>query len=208
MFDCDTLGVHVVNHPIATALMHGLKSPLVATSANTSGFLSPTSAADVLAAFPQEEELLVLDGGDTFFGIESTIIDLTHNDVRVLRYGAISCVEIKKCLGEPVILPELFSDVAAEESQTLTLRLNAQAPYPEEAFLAFGPVEHKDLSCVAFLNLSYSGDLKEAACRLFSMLRQLKASGARTIAVMPIPSHGSGAAINERLVKFHQKLVI
>ncbi|MDR2416908.1 MAG: threonylcarbamoyl-AMP synthase [Holosporales bacterium] len=193
----DTLATHVVRHPAATALIKGLGLPLMATSANASGFLSPVNAADVIASFPQEKGLLVLDGGKTAFCIESTIIDLTQEEARVLRYGAISREEIEACLGSSVLPLE----ARPLESCSFALRLNAETPSPEEAFLAFGPVEG-DLSCAAFLNLSPSGNLEEASRNLFSMLKRLKASEASGIAVAPIPFYGLGAAINERLMKF------
>jgi L-threonylcarbamoyladenylate synthase len=196
-FKENALAARVVRHPTATALIEKLGTPLVATSANTSGFLSPVTAADVVAAFPQEETLLVLDGGKTMFGIESTIIDLTHEKARVLRYGVISCEEIAACLGDSIVSLESESS----ESCSFSLRLNAEVPFPEEAFLAFGSVK-RDFSCTAFLNLSPSGNLEEASRNLYPMLRQLRSSEAHGIAVMPIPFHGLGAAINERLMKF------
>jgi L-threonylcarbamoyladenylate synthase len=79
------------------------------------------------------------------------------------------------------------------------LRLNAPAPDPGEAFLAFGPGAPE--GAAAMCNLSPAGDLAEAAANFFAMLRELDSSGARSIAVMPIPAHGLGEAINDRLVR-------
>ncbi|MDR1910586.1 MAG: threonylcarbamoyl-AMP synthase [Holosporales bacterium] len=198
VFKDETLAIRVVHHPVATALTKELGAPFVATSANSSGCLSSTIAMDVMTAFSQDKDLLVLDGGKTPSGIESTIIDLTNDKVRVLRYGAISCEEIAACLD---VTLTRFERKTALKAQSYSLRLNAERPFPEEAFLAFGPVK-EELSCVALLNLSPSGDLKEASRNLFPMLRQLKDSGACSIAVMPIPLHDLGAAINERLMKY------
>ena len=72
--------------------------------------------------------------------------------------------------------------------------MNALAPEAGEVFLGFG-AHHRDGS----LNLSRSGDLTEAAANLFAMLRTLDASGAAGIAVAPVPEHGLGEAINDRL---------
>ena len=82
---------------------------------------------------------------------------------------------------------------------SLPLRLNVVEPLEREAFLGFGHVERSTL------NLSPSGDLAEAACNLFSMLRQLDTSEFSSIAVMPIPHEGLGLAINDRLSRAASK---
>ncbi|MDR0406961.1 MAG: threonylcarbamoyl-AMP synthase [Holosporales bacterium] len=197
-FKDSTIAIRVIDHPVATSLIHGLEAPLVASSANSSGFLSPTTAADVAGAFP-EEDLLILDGGQAHLGIESTILDLTHDNIRILRQGAVFCEAIEHCLGVSITSPE--TNTAEQGQNPLMLRLNAEIPHPDEAFLAFGHA-YTDFSCVAQLNLSPSGNLTEAAKNLFPMLRQLKSCKAQTIAVMPIPQRDLGMAINERLEKF------
>jgi L-threonylcarbamoyladenylate synthase len=89
--------------------------------------------------------------------------------------------------------------LASHYAPRAALRLAAAAAGPGEAFLAFGP--HAPPHDGPTLNLSPGGDLIEAAARLFSYLRQLDASGAAVIAVGPIPAHGLGEAINDRLAR-------
>jgi L-threonylcarbamoyladenylate synthase len=191
-FAAETIALRVVDHPIAAALMRSLGAPLLAPSANLSGDLSSTTAEDVAATFPG---ILVLDGGPTRLGLESTILDLSQREARLLRLGVITSDTLEACLGQPI-----FPPAAPQKGRSLTLRLNAEEPYPEEAFLAFGSCPTSP-SCVAMANLSPASDLEEAGRNLFPLLHQL-ASFAHSIAVAQIPSHGLGSAINERLRKF------
>ncbi len=87
--------------------------------------------------------------------------------------------------------------LASHYAPDAPLRLEAGAVHPGEALLAFGPDVPQGAAVCR--NLSASGDLTEAAANLFAMLRELDASGATGIAVMPIPGHGLGEAINDRL---------
>jgi L-threonylcarbamoyladenylate synthase len=88
--------------------------------------------------------------------------------------------------------------LASHYAPKARLRLDAQAPRPGEALLAFGPAP---AFAGTTLNLSARGDLIEAATNLFSHLRALDASGATAIAVMPVPHEGLGEAINDRLAR-------
>ncbi|MDR2412043.1 MAG: threonylcarbamoyl-AMP synthase, partial [Holosporales bacterium] len=191
-FPDETIALRVVDHPVATALLNSVGGPLVAPSANLSGELSPTTAADVASAF-LNEDLLILDGGPTRHGLESTILDITGPQASLCRLGAISQEALEGCLGEKLAL-----SLSSTKGRSLTLKLNAIAPRAEEAFLAFG-AKVPACPCVAQANLSPSGDLEEAGRNLFPLLRQLWASSASAIAVMPIPSQGLGLVLNDRL---------
>jgi len=191
----DTVGVRMPAHPLALALIRAAGVPVAAPSANPSGRLSPTSAAQVTAAF--EGRVPVLDGGPCRAGVESTILAVTGERVVQLRAGALARDEIEKAIGRPVerigagaaiASPGMMASHYAPDA---SLRLDAEAPAPGEAYLAFGDRP-------GTLNLSPTGDLREAACNLFAMLHELDAS-ARRIAVAPIPAHGLGEAINDRL---------
>lgn len=200
----DTLAVRVPRHPQARALIEAVGRPLVAPSANPSGRLSPTTADHVRDAF--EGRVPVLDGGPCAAGLESTILAvLDDGDGRAvqLRAGALPRAGITARTGVPVALPDADAPATApgmlksHYAPRARLRLNAEAPREGEAFLDFGAGDGG--AGDARLDLSPSGDLREAARNLFSHLAALDAAGPKTIAVAPIPDTGLGEAINDRL---------
>jgi L-threonylcarbamoyladenylate synthase len=199
----DTLALRVPAHPMALALIASSGRPLAAPSANRSGRISPTTAAHVAADFGAELPF-ILDGGATTLGLESTIIDASGPTPILLRPGALAAHEIEATLGQRLgrpahnpLAPSAPGQLHSHYAPRALVRLNALDVRPNEVLLAFGTPLKTDGRPA--LNLSPSGDLHEAAQRLFSALRQLDASGATTIAVMPIPDHGLGEAINDRL---------
>jgi L-threonylcarbamoyladenylate synthase len=206
----DTIAVRVPSHPIARAILMAFGRPVVAPSANRSGHVSPTTAQHVLADLRGRIEL-ILDGGPTPMGLESTIIACLDRPV-LLRPGALPRTDIERlvALAEPPRsatpaphvddLPIAPGALASHYAPRAPLRLNARHVEAHEALLAFGPTAVDGAArAVAVLNLSPGGDLIEAAANLFSHLRALDASGAAAIAVMPVPRAGLGEAINDRL---------
>jgi L-threonylcarbamoyladenylate synthase len=202
----DSIAVRVPNHPVARELIAAFGRPIVAPSANRSGHVSPTTAAHVLADLRGQIDLLV-DGGPTSVGVESTIVACLDKPT-LLRPGGLARDAITHLLGHPLAEAPLMEAVDQDEAPLAPgmlashyapkarLRLEAESVRAGEALLAFGPaVEHS----AAMLNLSLRGDLVEAAANLFSHLRALDASGAEAIAVMPVPEEGLGEAINDRL---------
>lgn len=203
----DTVAVRVPSHPVAQALLTACRLPLAGPSANRSGHVSTTTAAHV-AADLGDKPALILDGGPTVHGLESTIVDATGETIVLLRPGAATREALERALGEPVASvgpSEATNDVNPSSPGQLTshyaprarVRLNADNLRPDEVLLAFGP----SLPCPEsrVVNISPTGDLVEAATNLFAALRQLDAMGVETIAVMPIPNTGLGEAINDRL---------
>lgn len=183
-------------HPVARALIAELGRPVAAPSANPSGRISPTTAAHVLDGL-SGRIAAVLDAGSCEVGVESTIVGLTDDTPRLLRPGGISAEALADVLGRPLAAPEGGAITApgmmtSHYAPAALMRLNAKEPRPDEVRLGFGPGP-------ADLNLSANGDLAEAAANLFAHLHALDAQGAHTIAVAPIPEHGLGAAINDRL---------
>lgn len=191
----DTVGIRIPAHPLARQLIEAAGVPVAAPSANPSGRLSPTTAAQVEAGF--DGGIPVLDGGPSQSGVESTILAVTGETVTQLRAGALPRDEIEAVLRRPIVVAREGSAIAApgmlasHYAPNAHLRLHAVAPEPGEAYLAFGPGE-------GTLNLSPSADLREAARNLFAMLHELDGRTTR-IAVAPIPHHGLGEAINDRL---------
>lgn len=201
----DSVAVRVPAHRIARALLAAAERPLAAPSANRSGRVSPTLAAHVWDDLG-ERPAMILDGGATAHGLESTVLDATQEDtVALLRPGAVPREAIEDVLGAPLAAGPIGDDVhptspgqlASHYAPNAALRLDARDVRPGEALLAFG--EPVPTSSGPVINLSPRGDLVAAAAGLFAALRALDATGAATIAVMPIPDRGLGEAINDRL---------
>jgi L-threonylcarbamoyladenylate synthase len=195
-----TIAVRMPAHEAARDLIAAAGIPLAAPSANPSEGLSPTTAAHVEEGFGDKVQM-ILDGGPSALGLESTVCGLFGNEVIQLRPGAVPRAAVESIVGplSDRALDEKHSpgQLARHYAPRAKLRLNAERPSPGEALLAFGRnmPDHDGPS----RNLSPSNDLTEAAANLFAFLRELDASGAGTIAVMPIPHEGLGEAINDRL---------
>lgn len=188
------------------ALIARFGRPLAAPSANRSGRISTTTAqaaADELG----DRIGLVVDGGATAIGVESTIVKVDGEGLHLLRPGGIAVEELEAIAGVPVIRSaggaiEAPGMMASHYAPNAALRLNATDLRAGEALLAFGPWRAANVGqAVAYRNLSETGDLREAASNLFSHLHALDRSGARTIAVEPVPQSGLGEAINDRLAR-------
>jgi L-threonylcarbamoyladenylate synthase len=181
---------------------------VAAPSANRSGRVSPTDAQHVLADLDGRIDA-VLDGGPTDVGLESTIVACLADTARLLRPGGLPREEIERVVGPLRTLEEEAGSGSAPRAPGMLashyapragVRLEAAEIRDGEAALLFGSAEPAGLNkAVAALNLSEREDLVEAAANLFSHLRALDASGAGTIAVVPIPERGLGEAINDRL---------
>ncbi|GHA30142.1 threonylcarbamoyl-AMP synthase [Devosia pacifica] len=195
----DTVGIRIPAHPLARDLIAEVGEPLAAPSANPSGRLSPTSAAQVKSLFA--DQVPVLDGGRAEAGVESTIISLIGDRPVQLRAGAMARDALEQQIGMPIPLAEEGAAIASpgmlasHYAPRARLRLNADAPGEGERYIGFGA----DPSGLAAANLSPSGDLREAAYNLFSVLHMLDDAGDAPIAVAPIPATGLGEAINDRL---------
>ena len=199
----DTVAVRVPDHEVARAAITAAGHPLAAPSANTSGAVSPTSAAHVAESLGGKISL-ILDGGPCRVGVESTVIDLTTTPPAILRPGGLAREEIEAAIG-PVTeddgsdeAPRSPGRLVRHYATRLPLRLGAANARADEALLAFGP--NAPSGARDMLNLSATGDVVEAAANLFAMLRTLDRPGEYTgIAVMGVPEHGLGRAINDRL---------
>jgi L-threonylcarbamoyladenylate synthase len=207
----DSIAVRVPDHAIAQKILAGLARPVVAPSANRSGHVSPTTAAHVLADLGGRIDLIV-DGGATSVGVESTIVGCLGAPT-LLRPGGVPREKIERMLGRPLADPppgiSTADDaplapgmLASHYAPRTPLRLDAERVEAGEALLAFGPAPVAGAErAVRVMNLSERGDLIEAAANLFSHLRALDAAGAKAIAAMPVPYHGLGEAINDRLAR-------
>ena len=205
----DTVAVRVPAHPVAQALLHAADVPIAAPSANKSGYISPTQAVHVLMQFKDGQGLnMIIDGGACPVGVESTIIDATGGTPKLLRPGGVALEDIEAVVG-PVEIAEKPDNadenapvnapgqLTSHYAPSIPLRINVEPKDRQrgESMLTFGP----DMPKRAAINLSKTGDLKEAAANLFTMMRSLDMPGIRGIAVAPIPEEGLGRAINDRL---------
>jgi len=196
----DTIALRIPSHTKAISFLEEVGIPLAAPSANISNYISPTSLKHVKEAFG--DEVSVIEGGNSVYGIESTIIDLSRKPYKILRPGFITKEalaqvldkDIEHYIGTDVKAPGMMSKHYAPK---IPLRTNAHLLHEGEIGLGFG--EH----VIGQMNLSVRGDLVEAASNFYSMLRTLdeKASlmGANSIAVAPIPNIGIGIALNDKL---------
>ena len=190
-----TVALRCPAHPAMRALLEASGRPLAAPSANASGAISPTEAAHVLASLGGRIPL-ILDGGRTQLGLESTIVGFAEGGVALLRAGPVPLADIAAAAG----LAEAQAprgihapgQLASHYAPGKSLRLDACEAAPDEWLIGFGAVRGDD-------SLSEAGDLAEAAARLFAALHRADASGRPRIAVAPVPDEGPGRAINDRL---------
>ena len=201
-----TVAVRIPSNAVAQHLLRSFAGPVAAPSANRSGHVSATAAnhvADDLAAHCA----LILEAGPSDIGLESTVIDATGAEPVILRHGALARDRIAAVTGAEIAPPGTHGDNANKPKspgQLLKhyapkcgLRMDAATADQDEALLAFGPDAPSTQG--PSINLSPSGDLGEAAARLFAALRELDQPHVACIAVMPIPETGLGEAINDRL---------
>ncbi len=213
----DTLAVRIPSHPVAQKLLRAAGIPIAAPSANASGKLSPTSPLHVAESLGDKVDM-ILAGGRSQIGVESTVVNMTTATPIILRPGGVTQEQIERVLGYKIdshhdtstpglrqeatdgkaYAPASPGMLASHYAPHLPLRLNAEQPNTNEAFLAFGP-DSFIKGGAARLNLSPNGDTGEAAANLFAMLRELDTPAHTGIAVAPIPDTGLGVAINDRL---------
>lgn len=192
----ETLAVRVPAHPLAQNLLQTVDRPIAAPSANLSGQISPTQAAHVLDGL-QGRIAAILNGGPCAVGLESTILGLAGRPT-LLRPGGITLDALSAVLKRPLMERHDASAISApgqlasHYAPEAGVRLNVTDWRGDEARLGFGPVD-------CDLNLSPDEDLLEAAANLFAYLHKLDATGAKVIAVSPIPHVDLGVAINDRL---------
>lgn len=196
----ETVALRVPSAPVIRALLDRSGRPIAAPSANRSGLISPTRAEHVAESLGVQVDL-ILDGGPTPLGLESTVIGCVGADPVMLRPGAIAREELEAIAGplrraQGAILSP--GQLASHYAPRAKLRLGARSVTRGEALIGFGTDLPSGASHV--FNLSPRADLREAAANLFAMLHAADAVSTQ-IAVVPIPAHGLGEAINDRLAR-------
>ena len=196
----DTIALRVSAHRAMRGLLAATGKPLAAPSANASGAISPTRAGHVIASLGGQIPLVV-DDGPTERGLESTIVYQAEGVTRILRHGPVTAAMLMVTLGSGDIASDANAastdirapgQVPSHYAPAKPLRIDAPSPHPDEWMIGFADIPGDD-------TLSATGDLSEAAARLFDLLHRADAGGRPRIAVAPIPTGGLGAAINDRL---------
>jgi L-threonylcarbamoyladenylate synthase len=183
-----SIALRVPAHPAMQALLTACGRPLAAPSANASGRISPTRAAHVAASLG-DRIALIIDGGPTERGIESTIIAATGGPLRLLRRGPI---EIDATFDDRTI--EAPGQLASHYAPIKPLRLDATQACEGEYLIGYGPI-------AGDVSLSPTASPTEAAARLFDLLHIADAAPHPRIAVAPIPGPALAAALRDRLTR-------
>lgn len=194
------IAVRMPDHPVALELIRRSEVPIVAPSANKFKSISPTTANHVYNSLGNKVDM-ILDGGSCKVGVESTIIDVTEKQIVMLRAGGTALEDLETFLGEKILISHGNPNLPTAPGQLLKhyapgkpLRINATEKQQGEFYIGFGNVNGSDL------NLSPSGDVKEAAANLFAFLRFAdNQPGYNGICISPIPENGLGLAINDRI---------
>jgi L-threonylcarbamoyladenylate synthase len=204
----ETIAIRVPQHRAMRALLKATGKPIAAPSANASGSISPTRAEHVLASLGGRIPMII-DDGPTLKGIESTIVREVFGSTRILRHGPITTAQVLRAIGDaggdapgrierfdqgddaPDTI-EAPGQILSHYAPRKPLRIGVPRPAPDEWMIGFGPTPGDD-------TLSATGDLEEAAARLFDALHRGDASERARIAIAPVPIDGIGEAINDRL---------
>ena len=192
----DTIALRVPAHRAMRALLEATGLPLAAPSANASGSISATRAEHVMRSLGGRIPLIV-DDGPTSLGLESSIVGIFGDEIRLLRPGPISVEQLNEIAG-PVELARSGNRINApgqllsHYAPSKPLRLEADTGESDEWLIGFGAV-------AGDANLSPTGDLAQAAARLFDLLHQADTQPLPKIAIARIPEQGLGIAINDRL---------
>jgi L-threonylcarbamoyladenylate synthase len=205
----DTVAVRQPSHPIAQRLLQAAGVPVAAPSANRFGSVSPTTADHVREQF-QEPDVFILDGGPCPIGVESTVVGFEGGQCVILRHGGVPLEELESHLGESVLeapptdrprSPGQLSRHYAPRTPLIIEDKNSQfeVTASRAGLLALQATEEDREKFAAIEELSPSGDLRQAAARLFAALRKLDRAGLDVIVARPVPEIGLGRAIMDRL---------
>jgi L-threonylcarbamoyladenylate synthase len=202
-----TVAVRISAHPVLAEIIGAFRAPLAAPSANRFGRISPTTAQHVLDELDGRIQLIV-DGGPTAHGLESTIIALRNERIEILRRGPVTEEQLSAfgqvIVGEAPANPEAPGQlpihyapstplILVDKSSAFTLPANKRC-----GLLAWGPLGQESLFAEV-RHLSLRQDVREAAANLFRYLRELDRSNLDLIVAEKLPETGLGAAINDRL---------
>lgn len=203
----NTIAVRIPSHPSTLNILKKANLPIAMPSANTYQKVSPTNVLDAISGL---KGVSAIEGGYCKHGIESTIIDCTKKRPIILRHG---CITSEMIFKKTQLRIHSFNEYKNEHknynnnmpgshkkhySTKKDIRLNATKVLPQEGLIAFGDT---NLSAQYMINLSRTGNLKEAARKLFYSLQKMDRLPCKSICISPIPNEDIGIAINDRLAK-------
>jgi len=197
------VGCRIPNNPIANELLESVPFPIAAPSANISTKLSTTNIKHLDNKL--RNKVFFINGGDSRFGLESTVLDVSLKHPKILRYGTITVEQLRKIIPNIYFLKNNNSKFLSPGQQkkhyspNIPLRINVNKVLEGEVLLNFGKNDLK--SKIFELNLSVSSNLNEAGKNLYYYLHQLDKQGYKGIAVAPIPNNDLGKTINDRLIR-------
>ena len=199
----NSVGCRIPSHSIAQELLQSIDFPIAAPSANISTKLSSTKINHLSKKL--KNEIFVLNGGKSFYGLESTVINVRDKYPKILRLGSTTQEQIYEIIPN-IIIENNYNVTNLSPGQqkkhyapNLPIRINVSEVLDNEALLNFG--NNKLKSNIIELNLSPKGNLKEAANNFYDYLHKLDNSKCKGIAVAPIPNHKLGKTINDRLTR-------
>ena len=201
------IGCRIPNHPITNKLLQELPFPIAAPSANLSTKLSSTKIKHLSQKLISN--VYILDGGESYYGLESTVIDISNEKKRILRLGTVTYEQIKKIIPN-IVIENKSSNLSPGQqnkhySPNLPIRINVKEVHDNEVLLNFGKNNLK--SKILQLNLSPSGNLNEAGKNFYDYLHVLdRTTNCNGIAVAPIPNRKLGKTINDRLIRASSKI--
>ncbi len=198
--ELNTVAIRFPSHRVIKTMLKFLNYPLAMPSANLSSSLSPVNALDVFDEFKKKLKIII-DGGNSSIGLESTVIDLTGKP-KILRPGVITTKDLKNFLkidlsrkNYKIKSPGMMK---RHYSPGIPVIIGKKPKSLSEAYIVFGK---KFKNFENYFNLSKKGDLKEAAANLYKIMRKIKKKGYKKIFVSRIPNFGAGIAINDRLLR-------
>ena len=196
----NTVAIRFPRHRVIKTMLKYLNYPLAMPSANLSSGLSPVNALDVFDEFKKKLKIII-NGGNSKVGIESTVIDLTGKP-KILRPGVITAKDFKNFLkidlsrkNYKIKSPGMMK---RHYSPGIPVIIGKKPKSLSDAYIVFGK---KFKNFENYFNLSKKGDLKEAAANLYKIMRKIKKKGYKKIFISKIPNKGPGIAINDRLTR-------
>ena len=194
----ESVAIRFPKHKVLRKILNKINFPLAMPSANKSGKVSPTCAEHVSNQFGKK--IMVIDGGNSKVGLESTVVDLTSG-ISILRPGIINSSQIQKIVGKKIIYKKSKKirspgNLINHYSPGIPIKLNVKKAEKNSAFITIGKKFKKNKDVY---NLSEKSNLEEAAKNLYKTLITIKKKKYKKISVVKIPNIGVGIAINDRL---------
>lgn len=207
-----TIGLRMPSHPLALALLRAAAARgvpgIAAPSANRFGRVSPTRAEHVRAEFGAS--LRLLDGGPCVVGIESAIVDCTHEPPALLRPGQLTRAQIEAALGTPLAersaaSPRTSGTLEAHYAPKATVQLRDSAALAQRVALPPGAAEagvgvySRLVPAAGWLHRRMPGEADAAAHELFEVLRWFDEAGVNTLWIEQVPSEAAWEGVRDRL---------